>query len=110
MSRSGTPTRDETWARTVLGLGPRAGRTEVQHAFRALSKGRHPDHGGSTIAFEELLGAYELLRTIDPEPVTAWITGDDRSTVSRVAWDSRPRPSRRSFRQVFADALREQRH
>lgn len=100
---------DESWARGVLGVGPKAGRSEVQRAFRALSKSRHPDHGGASEAFEELLVAYELLRSIDPEPLVSWITGDDGPSMSRMAWDSRPRPKRRAFRHVFADVLREQR-
>lgn len=99
----------ESWARSVLGVGPRAGRGEVQRAFRALSKIRHPDHGGAPDAFEELLRAYELLRSIGPEPLVAWITGDEDGSVGRIAWDSRPRPRRRTFRHVFADVLREQR-
>lgn len=100
---------EEARARSVLGVGPRAGRSEVQRAFRALSKARHPDHGGADDDFEELLSAYELLRSIDSEPVAAWITGDEVASVSRIAWDSRPRPRRRTFRHVFADVLREQR-
>ena len=99
---------EESWARAVLGIGPKAGRREVQRAFRALSKTRHPDHGGSSDAFDELLAAYELLRGVDPEPLAAWITGDDGSSMSRMAWDSRPRPRRRTFRHVFADVLRQQ--
>lgn len=100
---------EESHARSVLGIGPKAGRSEVQRAFRALSKARHPDHGGPPGAFEELLGAYELLRSIDPEPIGSWITGDEDGSMRRIAWDSRPRPRRRTFRHVFADALREQR-
>lgn len=106
---SPTHTKDESWARTVLGLGPRAGRGEVQQAFRMLSKTRHPDLGGSSDAFEELLTAYEILRSSDSEPLTAWITGDEVPTMSRFAWDSRPKPKQRTFRDVFADALRQQR-
>ena len=103
------PERDESWARSVLGVGPRAGRGEVQFAFRSLSKALHPDLGGRTEAFEELLCAYELLRTVGPEPSVAWVTGEEMSSMGRFAWDSRPRPRPRRFRQVFADVLREQR-
>ena len=103
---------DESWARAVLGIGPQAGRSDVQRAFRSLSKTRHPDHGGTGEAFDELLTAYELLRSTGVEPVAAWVTGcDDAPSMSRMAWDSRPPPPRRrTFRQLFADALREQRH
>lgn len=106
---TGQTARDESWARAVLGIGPLAGRSEVQRAFRGLSKTRHPDHGGTGDAFDELLAAYELLRSADPEPLAAWVIGDEAPSMSRMAWDSRPRPRRRSFRHLFADALREQR-
>ena len=103
--------RDESWARGVLGVGPRAGRSEVQQAFRSLSKSLHPDLGGHAEAFDELLGAYEVLRSIGPEPAVAWVTGDEMSRSGGVFWDSRPplRPRPRRFRHVFADVLREQR-
>ena len=104
-----TGARDEPWARSVLGVGPKAGRSEVQHAFRDLSKSLHPDVGGQVEAFEELLCAYELLRSAAPEPVVAWVTGEEMAGMGRFAWDSRPRPRPRRFRHVFADVLREQR-
>ena len=104
-----TGRRDESWARGVLGVGPRAGRSEVQQAFRSLSKSLHPDVGGHSEAFDELLGAYELLRSIGPEPAVAWVTADEMSRPGRFAWDSPPRPRPRRFRHVFADVLREQR-
>ncbi len=103
------PPSDEAWARSVLGVGPLAGRSEVQHAFRDLSKRLHPDVGGHADAFETLLRAYEVLRSIGPEPAVDWVTGDEMASSSRFAWDVRPRPRPRRFRQVFADALREQR-
>lgn len=43
--------------REVLELGAKPTRDEVEKAFRALAKTRHPDQGGSAAAFAELNAA-----------------------------------------------------
>lgn len=40
------PTKPASW-RAVLGIGPQAGRNEIETAFRRLARERHPDRGGS---------------------------------------------------------------
>ncbi len=45
-----------------LGLPPSAGMADIIQRFRALAKQYHPDHGGDSEQFIELLAAYERLR------------------------------------------------
>jgi DnaJ-domain-containing protein 1 len=44
-----------------LGLPPDAGRHEIKRQFRALAKQYHPDRGGETTQFIELVALYETL-------------------------------------------------
>ncbi len=45
----------------LLGLPPYAGLTEIKQRFRALAKQYHPDHGGDSEQFIELINIYERL-------------------------------------------------
>ena len=45
----------------ILGIEPTATHDEVVAAYRRKAKEVRPDHGGSTIAFQELGNAYETL-------------------------------------------------
>lgn len=45
-----------------LGLPPHAGMADIIHCFRALAKQYHPDYGGESERFIELVAAYERLR------------------------------------------------
>lgn len=45
----------------LLGVGPKATRTEVRRAFLAKAKTAHPDQGGSADAFRQLMEAYHRL-------------------------------------------------
>lgn len=45
----------------LLGLPPHAGMVEIKQRFRALAKQYHPDHGGDSEQFIELLDLYERL-------------------------------------------------
>lgn len=47
----------------VLGVRPDAPAEVIEASYRALSKQRHPDHGGSDVAMRELNDAYERVRT-----------------------------------------------
>lgn len=49
------------YARTVLGVNPRASRVEIDVAFRCLAKRNHPDLGGSAGAMHRLLQARRVL-------------------------------------------------
>ena len=95
-------------ARERLGVGPKAGTEEVRRAFRTLSKELHPDHGGDPDGFEELYAAYELLRATARERTEeGWIVDDPEDAEPvRVAYESAPRRARRSFHQLFVEALR----
>jgi DnaJ-domain-containing protein 1 len=44
-----------------LGLPPDAGSNEIKQQFRALAKQYHPDRGGETTQFVELVALYESL-------------------------------------------------
>lgn len=95
-------------ARQRLGVGPRAGAAQIRRSFRLLSKELHPDRGGDQAAFEEVQAAYELLRSIGTEPAEQWFLDDEEGAAPvRVLYDSRPRPIRRSFQQLFTEALRD---
>ena len=49
-----------------LGLPPYAGMAEIIQRFRTLAKQYHPDVGGESARFIELLAAYERLRNETP--------------------------------------------
>src|SRR5690348_8200141 len=49
-----------------LGLPPHAGMAEIIQRFRTLAKQYHPDHGGESERFIELMAAYERLRNETP--------------------------------------------
>jgi DnaJ domain len=46
----------------LLGLPPYAGIAEIKQRFRALAQRYHPDHGGDTERFIELVTIYERLK------------------------------------------------
>lgn len=48
-------------ARTLLGVGPGAGREEIIAAHRRLTAEVHPDRGGTTAAMQEANAARDLL-------------------------------------------------
>lgn len=87
-------------ARNVLGIGNDAGPDEIRRAFRARVLSVHPDHGGSSAAFAEVLEAFDALRDDAPPRrlVLALPTPGPRVDV----YDSprRPAPQR-----CFADVL-----
>jgi DnaJ-like protein len=45
----------------LLGLPPSAGITEIRRRFRARAQQHHPDHGGESEQFVELVAIYERL-------------------------------------------------
>lgn len=93
-------------ARSRLGVGPRAGAETLRRAFRSRSLEAHPDRGGQQAEFEELHAAYELLRDADDDADERWLVGDEADSKNgRVMYDSEPRRRRRSFQQLFAEAL-----
>jgi hypothetical protein len=49
-------------ARRLLGVGPEATAHDVDGAFRRLAQLHHPDHGGDTGRFVELVAAREALQ------------------------------------------------
>lgn len=49
----------------VLGIGPDAGDTEIERAYRHRVKEAHPDHGGSASEFQLVRTAYEQLQVRD---------------------------------------------
>lgn len=49
-----------------LGLPPHAGMAEIIQRFRTLAKQHHPDHGGESARFIDLMAAYERLRNETP--------------------------------------------
>ncbi len=46
---------------SLLGLPPQAGLEDIKKRFRELAKKYHPDHGGDSAKFIELVEAYEKL-------------------------------------------------
>jgi DnaJ domain len=46
----------------LLGLPPSAGIAEIRQRFRAMAQRYHPDHGGDSEQFVELVAIYERLR------------------------------------------------
>lgn len=50
-----------TQARSILGVGERAGPAEIEAAYRRLIRRAHPDQGGSTGLAAELNAARDLL-------------------------------------------------
>jgi DnaJ domain len=89
-------------ARIVLGVGDDAGPAEIRRAFRARALGTHPDHGGDSHAFAEIVDAIDALRRV-PAPIVA------RVPVTRPAggprFDAYDAPRRPTPRRSFADAL-----
>jgi ferredoxin len=53
--------------REVLGVGPDADEEALDRAYRERVKEVHPDHGGSTDAFQRVRAAYETLQAGEPE-------------------------------------------
>jgi hypothetical protein len=49
-----------------LGLPPDAGSSEIKQRFRALAKQYHPDRGGESTQFVELVALYERLKEGQP--------------------------------------------
>jgi hypothetical protein len=53
------------WARSILGVGPKATREEILAAYRALAKKYHPDHNPNDPvaagAFKQVTEAYRVL-------------------------------------------------
>ena len=56
-SRTSDPSADYR----LLGVTPKATRTEIRRAFLAKAKTAHPDQGGSAEAFRNLMEAYHRL-------------------------------------------------
>jgi hypothetical protein len=51
---------------SLLGLPPYAGMLEIKQRYRELAKRYHPDHGGDSEKFIELVEIYERLKTEHP--------------------------------------------
>ena len=47
---------------SLLGLPPHAGLQDIKKQFRELAKRHHPDHGGDSAKFIELVEIYEQLK------------------------------------------------
>lgn len=93
-------------ARERLGVGPRASSDTVRRAFRLRSLETHPDRGGARADFEELRAAYELIRDVETDTDEDWLLDDATDTREhRVIYDSEPKARRRSFQQLFVEAL-----
>jgi acyl-coenzyme A thioesterase PaaI-like protein len=87
-------------ARRVLGVASDAGPDEIRRAFRVRAHLTHPDHGGTSAAFAEVLAAFELLRDA-PSMRHRLFAPRTRSRVD--VYDSRRRPAPR---RDFGDLLR----
>jgi hypothetical protein len=87
-------------ARSVLGVGNDAGPEEIRRAFRARALIVHPDRGGSTLAFDELVAAFDALASAAPVARRVLALPAARPRID--TYDStRPAP-----RRDFADVLR----
>ena len=99
---------DEAQARTILGVGPHAGPSELRRAYRLQSKATHPDLSGSVEAFEAVRAAHALLSELAAAaPAPWWLDGADAPR-SRVAQEQ-PRRRRSQFESLFREAVRRQR-
>ena len=88
-------------ARIVLGIGNDAGPEEIRRAFRGRVFATHPDQGGGSAAFAEVLEAFDALRTDDrPRPIVLALPKPG-PRFDRYDSPRRPLPPR-----SFADALR----
>lgn len=77
----------EDEARTILGVGPRAGADQVRRAYRRLARHHHPDAGGDPDAFHRLRQAVDLLVERPPQEPPA--ATPPRSNVRRPSTDGR---------------------
>lgn len=63
-AEAGSSSLSEAEARTLLGVGPEAGRAEIEAAYRRLMARAHPDAGGSEGLAQSLNAARDrLLKT-----------------------------------------------
>jgi hypothetical protein len=62
---------DGSRARAVLGVAEHATTADLQRAFRAAAHAAHPDHGGDTERFAEVVAALAVLRAITPSSAGA---------------------------------------
>jgi hypothetical protein len=91
-------------ARIVLGVADDAGPDDIRRAFRARAQVTHPDHGGDTEHFTDLLAAVDALRpSSEPLPGTPLAFALPVAHPRVDVYDSprRPAPAR-----DFADVLR----
>jgi curved DNA-binding protein CbpA len=88
-------------ARRVLGVASDAEPAEIHRAFRARARVVHPDHGGATSAFAELVDAFTALRTPRPRAHAR-----PALVAARPRVDCYDSPRRASPRRDFADVLR----
>jgi hypothetical protein len=56
-----TPATSQAQARSILGVGPEADRTEIEQAYRRLIRRVHPDVGGAAGLAAQLNAARDLL-------------------------------------------------
>ena len=56
------PKPDDPYLYKVLGVSRFASARDIKQAYAKLALQRHPDHGGTKEAFQELGEAYELLK------------------------------------------------
>jgi curved DNA-binding protein CbpA len=100
-------------ARIVLGVAHDAGPAEIRRAFRTRAQLAHPDHGGPSHAFAELvdaLAALTALTALTGEGADAGAPARRRALVAAAAdrprFDAYDSPARRPApRRTFADAL-----
>jgi len=59
--RSPDEAEHDVWARTLLGVAPRAGRSEIIEAHKRLVAQVHPDRGGTSDQVHEANAARDLL-------------------------------------------------
>jgi|tagenome__1003787_1003787.scaffolds.fasta_scaffold20343965_2 curved DNA-binding protein CbpA len=95
------PSQRKARARFVLGIGVDAGPDEIRRAFRARVFATHPDQGGGSAAFAEVLDAFDTLRTDDrPRPIVLALPKPG-PRIDMYDSPRRPLPAR-----SFAEALR----
>ncbi len=89
-------------ARRVLGVASDAGPEEVRRAYRARLHATHPDHGGDTQSFIEVMEAFAILRDAEPKRRFATLPLFGRPAPRVDVFDS----PRHAPRRDFADVLR----
>ena len=100
---------------SILGLDPDASPEAVRRAYINLAKTHHPDAGGDTTKFQEILWAYQIIMGLtsdqpsqedqDQALMTSLIIGAFNSIISSPAFDPKHSNLLKDIDKTLASAL-----